>query len=258
MHHALITGASSGIGLELAHIMAREGHHLILSARNVLALEDLAIELRDKYQVDVKVIPCDLSEPRSACAFYKEIKDQNLSIDCLVNNAGFGLLGDFKDQDPDMLHRMIELNCSSLMVLSRLFADDLIASKGRILNIASVAAFYSGPLMAVYYATKAFVVSFSEALNFELKKHGVSVTAHCPGPTHSNFQDRAGMHNTSLFTLLPVPSSKIVAEHAYRAMMKRKSLAIHGIVNRMMLSFGALSTRSLKVRMVHAFQSSKS
>jgi len=258
MHHALITGASSGIGLELAHIMAREGHHLILSARNILALEDLAIELRDKYQVDVKVIPCDLSEPRSACAFHKEIKDQNLSIDCLVNNAGFGLLGDFKDQDPDILHRMIELNCSSLMVLSRLFADDLIASKGRILNIASVAAFYSGPLMAVYYATKAFVVSFSEALNFELKKHGVSVTAHCPGPTHSNFQDRAGMHNTSLFTLLPVPSSKIVAEHAYRAMMKRKSLAIHGIVNRMMLSFGALSPRSLKVRMVHAFQSSKS
>jgi len=258
MHHALITGASSGIGLELAHIMAREGHHLILSARNILALEDLAIELRDKYQVDVKVIPCDLSETRTACAFHKEIKDQNLSIDCLVNNAGFGLLGDFKDQDPDMLHRMIELNCSSLMVLSRLFADDLIASKGRILNIASVAAFYSGPLMAVYYATKAFVVSFSEALNFELKKHGVSVTAHCPGPTHSNFQDRAGMHNTSLFTLLPVPSSKIVAEHAYRAMMKRKSLAIHGIVNRMMLSFGSLSTRSLKVRMVHAFQSSKS
>ena len=258
MHHALITGASSGIGLELAHIMAREGHHLILSARNVLALEDLAMELRDKYQVDVKVIPCDLSDSRSAFAFHQTVKERNLSVDCLINNAGFGLLGDFKDQDPDMLHRMIELNCSSLMVLSRLFADDLIASKGRILNIASVAAFYSGPLMAVYYATKAFVVSFSEALNFELKKHGVSVTAHCPGPTHSNFQDRAGMHNTSLFTLLPVPSSKIVAEHAYRAMMKRKSLAIHGIVNRMMLSFGALSTRSLKVRMVHAFQSSKS
>jgi len=258
MHHALITGASSGIGLELAHIMAREGHHLILSARNVLALEDLAMELRDKYQVDVKVIPCDLSDSRSAFAFHQTVKERNLSVDCLINNAGFGLLGDFKVQDPDMLHRMIELNCSSLMVLSRLFADDLIASKGRILNIASVAAFYSGPLMAVYYATKAFVVSFSEALNFELKKHGVSVTAHCPGPTHSNFQDRAGMHNTSLFTLLPVPSSKIVAEHAYRAMMKRKSLAIHGIVNRMMLSFGALSTRSLKVRMVHAFQSSKS
>ncbi|MFM6956089.1 MAG: SDR family NAD(P)-dependent oxidoreductase, partial [Ignavibacteria bacterium] len=243
---------------ELAHIMAREGHHLILSARNVLALEDLAIELRDKYQVDVKVIPCDLSDSRSAFTFHQTVKERNLSIDCLVNNAGFGLLGDFKDQDPDMLHRMIELNCSSLMVLSRLFADDLIASKGRILNIASVAAFYSGPLMAVYYATKAFVVSFSEALNFELKKYGVSVTAHCPGPTHSNFQDRAGMHNTSLFTLLPVPSSKTVAEHAYRAMMKRKSLAIHGLINRLMLISGSISPRSMKVRMVHAFQSSKS
>ena len=258
MRYALITGASSGIGLELARIMAREGHHLILSARNVLALEDLAQELRDAHHIDVKVIPCDLSESQSAFTFHKAVKDQNLSIVCLVNNAGFGLLGDFKDQDPDMLHRMIELNCSSLMVLSRLFADDLIASKGRILNIASVAAFYSGPLMAVYYATKAFVVSFSEALNFEMQKHGVSVTAHCPGPTHSNFQERAGMHNTSLFTLLPVPDSKTVAEHAYRAMMKRKSLAIHGLVNRMMLSFSALSPRSIKVRMVHAFQSSKS
>jgi len=258
MHHALITGASSGIGLELAHIMAREGHHLILSARNVLALEELAIELRDKYQVDVKVIPCDLSDSHSAFAFHQTVKERNLSIDCLVNNAGFGLLGDFKDQDPDMLHRMIELNCSSLMVLSRLFAEDLIASKGRILNIASVAAFYSGPLMAVYYATKAFVVSFSEALNFELKKYGVSVTAHCPGPTHSNFQDRAGMHNTSLFTLLPVPSSKTVAEHAYRALMKRKSLAIHGLINRLMLISGSISPRSMKVWMVHAFQSSKS
>ena len=156
MHHALITGASSGIGLELAHIMAREGHHLILSARNVLALEELASKLREIHRVDVQVIPCDLSDSRSAFAFYQTVKERNLSIDCLVNNAGFGLLGDFKDQDPDMLHRMIELNCSSLMVLSRLFANDLIASKGRILNIASVAAFYSGPLMAVYYATKAF------------------------------------------------------------------------------------------------------
>ncbi|MGA1278133.1 MAG: SDR family NAD(P)-dependent oxidoreductase [Candidatus Kapaibacteriota bacterium] len=258
MHHALITGASSGIGLELARIMAREGHHLILTARNVLALEELANELRSQHKVDIHIIPCDLSEPRSAFTLRKEIKDRNLTINCLVNNAGFGLLGEFKDLDAEMQHRMIELNCNSLMALSRLFTDDLIASKGRILNIASVAAFYSGPLMAVYYATKAFVVSFSEALNFELQKHGVSVTAHCPGPTHSNFQERAGMHNTSLFTLLPVPDSKTVAEHAYRAMMKRKSLAIHGTVNRMMLFFGALSPRSLKVRMVHAFQSSKS
>jgi hypothetical protein len=258
MRYALITGASSGIGLELARIMAREGHHLILSARNVLALEELANELHSKHKVEVHIVPYDLSEPRSAFAFHTEIKKRNLSIDILVNNAGFGLLGEFKEQDPDMLHRMIELNCSSLMILSRLFADELIQSKGRILNIASVAAFYSGPLMAVYYATKAFVVSFSEALNFELSKHGVSVTAHCPGPTHSNFQDRAGMHNTSLFTMLPVPDSKTVAEHAYHAMMKRKPLAIHGFVNRMMLSFSAFCPRSLKVRMVHAFQSSKS
>ena len=126
------------------------------------------------------------------------------------------------------------------------------------MNIASVAAFYSGPLMAVYYATKAFVVSFSEALNFELKQYGVSVTAHCPGPTHSNFQVRSGMYQTSLFKLFPVPDSKTVAEHAYRVMMKRKSLAIHGLFNRFMYIFGSISPRSLKVWMVHAFQSSKS
>ncbi|MFM7156257.1 MAG: SDR family NAD(P)-dependent oxidoreductase [Bacteroidota bacterium] len=258
MKYAIITGASSGIGLELARIMAEEGHHLILTARNVLALEDLAKELRNTHKVDIQVIPCDLSEPQSAFAFYKEINNRNLSINCLVNNAGFGLLGEFKDMEADMLHRMIELNCNSLMILSRLFADDLIASKGRILNIASVAAFYSGPLMAVYYATKAFVVSFSEALNFELRPHGVSVTAHCPGPTRSNFQIRSGMHSTTLFKLFPVPNSDIVAKHAYRAMMNRKSLAIHGLFNRFMLAFGSLSPRSLKVRMVHAFQSSKS
>lgn len=258
MRYALITGASSGIGLELAHIMAREGHHLILSARNILALEDLATTLRESHAIQVHVIPCDLSDSRSAVTLYKEIKERNLTIDCLVNNAGFGLLGEFKDMEEDMLHRMVELNCSSLMSLSRLFMNDLIASKGRILNIASVAAFYSGPLMSVYYATKAFVVSFSEALNFELRNHGVSVTAHCPGPTHSNFQERAGMHNATLFKLLPVPTSKIVAEHAYKAMMKRKSLAIHGFINRLMLITGSISPRSMKVRMVHAFQSSKS
>ena len=258
MRYTLITGASSGIGLELAHIMAREGHHLILSARNILALEDLATTLRESHAIQVHVIPCDLSDSRSAVALHNAIKERNLTIDCLVNNAGFGLLGEFKDMEEDMLHRMIELNCSSLMSLSRLFMDDLIASKGRILNIASVAAFYSGPLMSVYYATKAFVVSFSEALNFELRNLGVSVTAHCPGPTHSNFQERAGMHNATLFKLLPVPSSKTVAEHAYTAMMKRKSLAIHGLINRLMLITGSISPRSMKVRMVHAFQSSKS
>lgn len=258
MRYTLITGASSGIGLELAHIMAREGHHLILSARNILALEELATTLRESHAIEVHVIPCDLSDSRSAVALHKSIKERNLTIDCLVNNAGFGLLGEFKDMEEDMLHRMIELNCSSLMSLSRLFMDDLIASKGRILNIASVAAFYSGPLMSVYYATKAFVVSFSEALNFELRNLGVSVTAHCPGPTHSNFQERAGMHNATLFKLLPVPSSKTVAEHAYKAMMKRKSLAIHGLINRLMLITGSISPRSMKVRMVHAFQSSKS
>ncbi|MFM7544223.1 MAG: SDR family NAD(P)-dependent oxidoreductase [Ignavibacteria bacterium] len=258
MRYALITGASSGIGLELAHIMAREGHHLILSARNVLALEELAETLKASHAIEVHVIPCDLSDSRSAVGLHAAIKERNLTIDCLVNNAGFGLLGEFKDMEEDMLHRMIELNCSSLMSLSRLFMDDLISTKGRILNIASVAAFYSGPLMAVYYATKAFVVSFSEALNFELRNHGVSVTAHCPGPTHSNFQERAGMHNATLFKLLPVPSSKIVAEHAYKAMMKRTSLAIHGLINRLMLISGSISPRSMKVRMVHAFQSSKS
>ena len=118
MRYALITGASSGIGLELAHIMAREGHHLILSARNVLALEELAETLKASHAIEVHVIPCDLSESRSAVGLHAAIKERNLTIDCLVNNAGFGLLGEFKDMEEDMLHRMIELNCSSLMSLS--------------------------------------------------------------------------------------------------------------------------------------------
>ena len=255
---ALITGASYGIGKELASIMAENNHDLILTARSEEVLYGFATELKQKHDIAIHVISCDLADPKGAEYLSRKVEDLGLEINCLINNAGFGLWGDFTDQDLEQKQKMIQLNCTSLMSLCHVFAKDIIKHKGRILNIASVAAFYSGPLMAVYYATKAFVLSFSEALNFELQKHGVSVTAHCPGPTKSHFQENAGMHNSKLFSILPVPDSAPVALDAYKAMMNRETVVVHGFMNRLMISLGKFAPRSMKTAMVHEFQRSKS
>lgn len=257
-HYALITGASFGIGRELAKVMAAKHHNLIITARNESELQGLANELKAQYSIEIHVIPCDLSTSEGPIALFNAVKQLSCSVEFLVNNAGFGVYGPFIHTDLTREQALLQLNCISLMSLCKLFADDLIANKGKILNIASVAAFYSGPLMSVYYASKAFVLSFSEALSFELQPFGVSVTAHCPGPTISNFQDAAGMNNSRLFNLMPVPDSATVALHAYNAMMKGQVIAIHGLSNRIMIFLSTLIPRSLRLKAVHAFQNSKS
>ena len=254
---ALITGASFGIGKEIAKVMAAHKHNLILTARSEAPLHALAKELEEQYHISTHIIVCDLSVPDAAYQLCKEIENLHCSIDILVNNAGFGVYGEFVDSDLSKQQDLMQLNCIALMQLCKLLSYQLKANKGKILNIASVAAFYSGPLMAVYYASKAFVLSFSEALAFELAPLGITVTAHCPGPTKSNFQQSAGMHKSRLFSTMPVPESYPVALHAYKAMMKGKTIAIHGLSNRIMLILSSFVPRFLKVKAVHAFQSSK-
>jgi short-subunit dehydrogenase len=181
---ALITGASSGIGRELATLFARDGYDLTLVARDRAMLARIGDELTRVHGVAVDVIAQDLSHPNAAAEVYRELKRRSIKIDVLVNNAGFGTYGPFVDSDAATESEMLQLNIVALTKLTRLFLEDMLAKReGRILNVASTAAFQPGPLMAVYYASKAYVLSFSEALANELRDSGVTVSTLCPGPT---------------------------------------------------------------------------
>src|SRR5450759_4294399 len=185
---ALITGSSSGIGLELARIHAENGGNLVLVARSKNKLDELKEELENKYNVQVYTIGKDLSLPDSARDVYAELGQQNISVDYLINNAGFGDFGFFAESDWNKQEKMINLNITALAHLTRLFLPDMIKrGDGKILNLASTASFQPGPAMSVYFATKAFVLSFSEAVNNEVRDKGVTVTALCPGSTESGF-----------------------------------------------------------------------
>ncbi len=228
---ALITGASSGIGLEFARLFAHDGYNLVLVARRVIELEKLKVELENRSRVSVKVIQKDLAKPESAKELFDELKDTE--IDVLVNNAGFGYLGKFDEANWDVHNSMMNVNIVSLVYLTRLFLTGMVKrGSGKILNVASTAAFQPGPLMAVYYATKSFVVSFSQAIATELEGSGVTVTCLCPGPTVSGFQDTAGMKKSKIMKYLKFASSYDAALFGYRAMIKGKRLAIHGLMNR--------------------------
>jgi len=241
---ALVTGASSGIGLELARLFAKGGHDLILVARNEAKLNELALYLGKMYRCNVEVIPADLSQPEVAEALVEELKTRGLTVDVLVNNAGFGESKPFVEQDLRRVMEMIQLNMTTLTQLTRLILPRMIAAKqGRILNVASIAAFLPGPLMAVYYASKAYVLSFSEAIANELKGTGVTVTALCPGPTRTGFATAAGATATNLFHTPGVMDAAPVAEAGYRGCMKGKAVVIPGLLNKVLVWVIALSPR---------------
>jgi short-subunit dehydrogenase len=190
---ALVTGASAGLGMLFAEALARDGHDLILTARRAERLEGLAMAIRTQTGVRVEVIPADLAEPGAVPALMAEIGKRGVSVNTLINNAGFGASGPLAGADHDRIVRMIALNCRALVELSHAVLPGMIQMRaGGILNVASTAAFQPGPGMAVYYATKAFVLSFSEALHEEVRKQGVHVSALCPGPTATEFFDAAG------------------------------------------------------------------
>lgn len=249
---ALITGASSGIGLELARTMAQQGHAVILLARTAAALEQLAQELRQQYQVEVHVVLADLRQPAALNQIAEELARRQLRVDILVNNAGFGLLGPIAELDAQQQLDMIQVNVAALAGLTRLFLPGMLERKaGGVLNVASTASFQSGPNMAVYYASKAFVLSYTEALREEVAGTGLRVSCLCPGPTHTGFVAAAKMEGINLFKF-GVHSAQQVAQFGYAAYQANRAIAVPGLKNKL-LAFGSkISPRFLsrKIAMV--------
>jgi short-subunit dehydrogenase len=247
VEYALVTGASSGIGRDLARLLAADGHSLVLVARNVEALDALATELRSE-RIFVHVIPTDLADPASPQRLADELAARHIAISILVNNAGFGWHGPFAKTEVEKTLSMVQVNLTSLMHLTRLLLPPMIArGHGRVLNVASVAGFMPGPYVATYYATKAFVVSLSEALSAELEGTGVTVTSLCPGPTATDFHARAKLANTRLFQANLMRSDD-VARAGYRGMMAGRRLVVPGFKNKLLLLLLRLVPRGFVLR----------
>jgi short-subunit dehydrogenase len=225
---ALVTGASSGLGLELARLFARDGHDLVVVARRRDHLEALATRLAAEHGVAARVIAEDLADPVAPRRIFEELRERRVEVEFLVNSAGFGTVGPFVAADLERELAMVQVNVTSLMHLTRLFLPAMVARRsGRILNLGSTAGFQPGPGMAIYYATKAFVNSFTEALGYELRGTGVTATVACPGATATEFAKVAGTQESRLFHL-GATSATSVARHAYRAMMAGKRMSLPG------------------------------
>lgn len=253
----LITGSSGGIGYELAGICAEEGCNLVLVARSKDKLEKLKLELEQQFKVSVYVIVKDLFLPGAASEVFNELATQNITIDYLVNNAGMGDVGLFAESDWDKQEKMISLNVTALSHFTRLFLPGMIKKgSGKILNVASTASFQPGPTMSVYFATKAYVLSFSEAIDNEVREKGITVTALCPGSTESGFH-AAAEGNEKPARERKLPSAREVAEYAYNAMMNGKRVAIPGIKNTVMANAVRFLPRSVVVKMARKIQERK-
>lgn len=229
---ALITGASSGLGKDFAELFAADGHDLVLVARRRERLDEVAAELRERFGVTCHVEPADLTDPDAREQLFERLR--GLDIDFLVNNAGFGTTGTFWEMPLSGELSEVRVNIEALVHLTHLFLPGMVQRQfGRVLNIASTAGFQAGPFMSVYYASKAFVISFTEGIAFELKDTGVTATVHCPGATATEFAATAGNDKTMLFQKGSVATSMDVARHAYATMNAGKTLAVHGAMNAM-------------------------
>jgi uncharacterized protein len=243
---ALITGASSGIGYELAKLFAQDHYNLVLVARSAAKLSQLADELQRQNGISVKVIPLDLTSAPAPQFLFDQLQREDIAVDVLVNNAGFGKRGEFAKIPVQESLAQVQLNITALTHLTGLFAAPMLErGGGKILNVASTAGFQPGPLMAVYYATKAYVISFSEALANELSRSGVTVTCLCPGPTDTGFQGRAGTENTMVFKKSRPMSADAVARDGYRGLMAGKTLVISGWRNWLLAEATRFSPRKL-------------
>ena len=255
---ALITGASSGIGKELAKIHAKNGGDLVIVARRKTALEKLKKEVEKQYKSQVKIIVKDLTKPGATKEVYYEINQEKIQIDHLINNAGFGGIGEFHKRDWSQDEAMIQLNILALTELTRFFLPDFIKHKsGRILNVASTAAFFPGPLQAVYYASKAYVRSFSLAIAEEVRGSGVTVTTLMPGATKTEFGKRSGMDKTALFQ--KVYSAEEVAKAGYEAMIKGKLSVLAGLSlgQRLMIALTPLFPLRFQLKTIYKLQRTK-
>ncbi len=254
---ALITGASSGIGLELAHLFARDGYRLVLLARNRNALRQIGDDLQARYGITVRIAPKDLAHPAAAVELYQELQEAGVLVDVLVNNAGFGLAGPFATTDWTQEAEMLQVNMVAATHLTKLFLPQIRARGGKIMNVASTAAFQPGPFMAVYYATKAYLLSFSEALAEELDGTGATVTCLCPGPVKTNFQRRAYLEGTGMVNSPLLVDVRDVARIGYEGMKQGKRIVIPGWKNRVGVAMLRLSPRSVVTKIVRRIQEKK-
>lgn len=251
----LVTGASGGIGAELAREYAGHGHPLVLVARSKGTLDSFAEELRKAHRVEVRTIALDLAAPGAVERLVAELDAARVQVEVLVNNAGFALYGAFAETDWAKESEMIQLNVVTLTALTKKLLPGMVTRRrGRILNVASTAGFLPGPLMAVYYATKAFVLSFSEALAEEVRGTGVTVTALCPGPTRTGFQARASMEGSKLVSGKRLPDAAEVARAGYEGAERGAAVVIPGLENRFQVGLVRFLPRSMVSRIVHKAQ----
>ncbi len=249
MKTALITGASGGIGKEFAQLFAENGYNLVLVARSEDKLKRIANELESQYKITVIILAEDLAKPNTASKLYAEVKKRGIIIDTLINNAGFGDFQDFVEEDLNTVKEMLQLNVTTLTELTSLFVKEMKArNNGKILNIASTAAFQPLPKFAVYAATKAYVLHFTEALHYELRNTAIKVSVLCPGPTSTGFNKRANAEKLNF--LKNGMSPQVVAQTGHKGLMKNKMTIIVGFKNKLMSLSRTIPSRSLLVKMI--------
>lgn len=254
----LITGASEGIGRQLSYLFAKDSYSLLLVSRNQKKLSSLAQELSSKYSSQVKIFPQDLTLPQASQSLYNYTQKEKINVHILVNNAGFGTHGFFHQLDLSSELKLIDLNIKALVSLTHYFLPQMLKLKSAyILNLASVAAFAPGPLMASYYASKAFVLSFSQALSQELRDTSVSITTFCPGPTSTSFFKNANMQESRLTSSLLSQSPQAVALAAYKALFNKKELSVPAFKNQVTAFFFRFLPRKILLPLLFKFQKSK-
>jgi short-subunit dehydrogenase len=258
MPTALITGASSGIGLELATVAARDRHDVVLVSRSRERLESVARGLAEEYGVRASVIAKDLAQPSAAEELASELSARGVAVDVLVNNAGFGVYGFFAQTRIEEEIEMIDVNVGAVTRLTKAFLRGMLERRsGRILNVASTASFQPGPMLTVYYATKAYVLSFSEGVASETAGTGVTVTALCPGPTHTGFQRRAGFQAIPLFRGPLVKDAAEVARAGWEGMKRGKRVVVPGLANKILIQGERLAPRRLVTAIAHRLNASR-
>lgn len=257
----LITGASSGIGYEFSKIYAKNNYNLVIVARSLEKLENLKNKLEKENNVSVEVIEMDLSEKNAAIELYNIVKNKNITINTLINNAGFGIYGEFSTFSKNDIiknEKMTQLNINFLVELTKLYLDDfLLLGKGELLNVASIAGFFPGPYMANYYASKSYVLSFTEAIRSEINNRNIKISTLCPGPTETNFEKASKLDNGHLFNSMKVMSAEKVVKIAYKDFNRGKSIIIPGFTNKLIVFISRFISRNLLLKITKKIMKSK-